>query len=382
MMVREALIAIYLFIFQIVFQTFRLFPFKQKTTFIATFGDNILYMIQELEKETDHPFVIIKMPSCSLPFSELTSRTVLRFDSPMQWIQAVYHLATSRILFVDNYLGILAKMKPKREVKCIQLWHAAGAIKRFGLEDPAFQTRSYRARKRIRTVYQRFTHVVVGSDRMVPIFRRGFGNSNMTVLRSGIPRTDFFFRPIEMRSVELVLQRKHPVIGQKKIILYAPTFRDYQASGESIPFDIDAFCAAFCDEYVLFLRLHPSISHHFQNQYPGFVYDVSDIRDVSTLFVVADILITDYSSIPFEFALLERPMIFFAHDLEQYERSRGFWQDYQMLVPGPVVRNSQELIDVMRDGVYDLDRIRAFAAEWNRYSTGRSSKNLIQTIYR
>src|SRR5699024_9287528 len=176
-----------------------LFPLKKKTSFVATYGDNILYIVQELEKETDQPFVIIRMPNCVLPFSQLTSHTVLQFDSPWHWIRAVYHLATSRIMFVDNYLAILSKIKQQEGVLCIQLWHAAGAIKRFGLEDPAFQSRSKRAKKRIRAVYQRFTHVVVGSERMVPIFQRSFGNSNMTILRSGIPRTDFFFRPIEMR---------------------------------------------------------------------------------------------------------------------------------------------------------------------------------------
>lgn len=381
-MVRETLIAIYLFIFQIIFQIFRLFPLQQKTTFVATYGDNILYTAQELEKETDHPFIIIRMPNCSLPFSELTTRTVLQFHSPMQWIQAIYHLATSRVIFVDNYLGILAKTKWKKEVLCIQLWHAAGAIKRFGLEDPGFQLRSSRAKKRIRTVYQRFTHVVVGTDRMTPVFRRGFGNQNMTILHSGIPRTDFFFRPAEMRSMELILQWKYPIIGRKKIVLYAPTFRDYKVNGGSIPFDLHAFCEAFCDEYVLFLRLHPSISQPFQNQYPGFVYDVSDVRDVSSLFVITDILITDYSSIPFEFALLERPMIFFAYDLMQYEQFRGFWQDYRTLVPGPVVTETEELIHVMQKGTYNLERIRTFAEEWNSYSTGRSSEKLIQTIYR
>src|SRR5699024_8554086 len=115
-MVREALIAIYLFMFQSLFQLFRLFPLKQNTSFVATYGDNILYIVQELEKETDQPFVIIRMPNCVLPFSQLTSHTVLQFDSPLHWIRAVYHLATSRIMFVDNYLAILSKIKQQEGV--------------------------------------------------------------------------------------------------------------------------------------------------------------------------------------------------------------------------------------------------------------------------
>lgn len=380
-MFREWLITIYLFVFHSVFRLCRVSPLQQKTTLVATFGDNIAYTIRALEKETNERFVIVKMPKCDIPFSEITTHQVLDFKAPVQWLKSIYHLTTSRVIFVDNYLGILAKMNLKPQVMCIQLWHAAGAIKRFGLEDPAFQTRSDHAKQRIQTAYQRITHIVCGSEKMTPIFQKSFGNPELAVLRTGIPRTDFFFHPIEMKSVQLVLQRKYPVTSEKKIVLYAPTFRDYDIVHSHIPIDVNKFCEAFCDDYVLFLRLHPAIKHDFHNKYPGIVYDVSDVKDVSKLLVLTDILITDYSSIPFEFALLERPIIFFAYDLAEYQQTRGFWQDYETLVPGPIVTNSADLIRVMHQADYDMERIRQFAEEWNQYSDGNSSENLIKAVY-
>lgn len=381
-MFREWIITVYLAVFQSFYKVFRLCPIKRKTAFIASFGDNILYIVHELERQTDEPFVIIKTPKCSIHFSRFSSGKVLDLKKPTHWIQAVYHLATSRIIFVDNYFGILAKMNLRPNVLLIQLWHAAGAIKRFGLEDPTFGFRSKHAQQRIRMVYRRFTHVVVGSDEMSAIFRKSFGVSDEAILRCGVPRTDFFFRPIEMKSVELILRRKFPVTSKKKIVLYAPTFRDNETSNSTIPFDVEKFCDVFCDEYVLFLRLHPAITHDFHNRYPGIVYDVSDVTNVNELLVITDILITDYSSIPFEFSILERPMIFFAYDLAEYRQTRGFWTDYGELVAGPVVTDTEGLIRVMKEGNYDIQRIRDFADQWNQYSTGTSSEKLINLLYK
>jgi len=97
--------------------------------------------------------------------------------------------------------------------------------------------------------------------------------------------------------------------------------------------------------------------------------------------VGTDILITDYSSIPFEFSLLEKPMIFFAYDLDEYKETRGFGEDYEKLVPGPVVKDTDSVIEVIKQDQFDLGHVKAFAQEWNEYSNGDSSKRLIEALY-
>src|SRR5699024_2135915 len=129
----------------------------------------------------------------------------------------------------------------------------------------------------------------------------------------------------------------HPLIHQKNVILYAPTFRDDLLHSADIAVDIDQLYRELRDEYVLLLRLHPAVRGTFVNQYPDFVLDVSGYPDIHSLLIVTDLLITDYSSIPFEFSILGKPMIFFAYDLEYYAATRGFWEDYESLVPGPIV---------------------------------------------
>src|SRR5690606_1337177 len=99
------------------------------------------------------------------------------------------------------------------------------------------------------------------------------------------------------------------------------------------------------------------------------------------LLVVTDILITDYSSIPFEFSLLNKPMVFFAYDLETYVQKRGIWERYEQFVPGPIVKRTDELIQVIKEKQFDMQKIEKFAREWNEYSTGNTSRQFVEKFY-
>lgn len=192
-MVREFAITVYLFVFRTVFLIFNLFPQKKKTVFVASFGDNILYTLKALEKQVEDQVVILKTPQCKVNFGQIIHGKKLSFKLThlVDWIESIYHLATANNVFVDNYYGFLAVTDFKPTVQCTQLWHAAGAIKQFGLKDPSIQERSPRAYERFTKVYNRFTHVVVGSEKMAGIFRESFDVSNEAIIRTGVPRTDF-----------------------------------------------------------------------------------------------------------------------------------------------------------------------------------------------
>jgi len=382
-MARELAITIYLFVFRTVFQIFRLFPQKKKTVFIASFGVNILYALRELEKQTDEQAVILKSSSCKTTFKKAPNRTQLDFKPSRlsDWIKSIYHLATAGTVFVDNYYGFLAVTDFRSGTKCIQLWHAAGAIKQFGLKDLSIENRPAKAYERFKKVYQRFDHVIVGSETMAAIFQEGFGISAQQIVRTGIPRTDFFFDDETKDEVSKTLELQFPMIKTKKVILYAPTYRDNELNVSDLKLDIDNMYRELHEDYVLFLRLHPAVSGTLKNEYPDFVFNVSVDYNINHLLVITDILISDYSSIPFEFSLLHKPMVFFAYDIDQYAQERGFWDNYDKLVPGPIVENTNDLITVLRTDNFDMERVQAFSNEWNQYSDGYSSKRLIKCIY-
>lgn len=383
-MAREIAISLYLALFRMIFSICKLFPLRSKTTFVASFGGNITETVKQLEHQVPgHAIVVLQTSGKQLDLTQNKRRIMLDFvaKNPFDYIRGIYHLATSRHVIADNYYGFLAATNFSESVQCSQLWHANGAIKQFGLEDKSIGKRSDRALNRFKRVYNRFNYVTVGSEKMKEIFKRSFGLPEERFIRSGVPRTDFFFDDANKQLAMKELELDFPVLHDKRMILYAPTYRDGEFSQDQLKLDIIQMHEHLSDEYVLFLRLHPAVTGEFENLFPDFSYDVSKYSSINRLLVGTDILITDYSSIPFEYSLLGRPMIFYAYDYEAYAKQRGVWDDYAGRVPGKVATTTTDIIDIIEQADFALEKVKPFADEWNLYSKGASSKALVQSLY-
>ncbi|WP_079506642.1 CDP-glycerol glycerophosphotransferase family protein [Mesobacillus jeotgali] len=386
-MIREFSISVYLILFKLIFSFFKLFPLKNKVTFVVSFGDNAKYVLDELKKgnSTSDIVCLYTKPSVKSIFEGYSDIGLIPFESKdiLKTILSIYHLATSKYIIIDNYYGFLAATEFKPGVECVQLWHAAGAVKKFALEDQSNASRSQRANERFLKVYRKFDKVVVGSDAMAAVFMKAFGIPSKNILRTGIPRTDFFFDKNKKKQVIEKLESDNPDLKSKKVLLYAPTYRDGELEASDIKLDLARMQKELGDDYIVLLRLHPAIRKTFSynDKFPGFVYDYSGPDyDVNELLLVTDILISDYSSIPYEFALLNKPMIFYAYDLEEYTKSRGLWENYSSMVPGPMVKETADIIKVIKKNQFDLDLVRDFSKKWNKYSNGNSSLNLVNYI--
>lgn len=138
------------------------------------------------------------------------------------------------------------------------------------------------------------------------------------------------------------------------------------------------------DDFILMLRLHPAVrtSLYLDDFMPDFLYDFSsDEYEINELLLVADILITDYSSIPFEFSLLHRPMIFFTYDLEEYKAKRGLLDEFPTNLPGPIVKDTDSIINLIKENNFNFNKIDQYAKQWNKYSNGHSSANLVRYLF-
>jgi teichoic acid glycerol-phosphate primase len=385
-MFKELLISCYLLAFKLVFSFFKSFPQKNKITFVVTFEENNIFLYQEIIKQKV-PFEIFLLCNLSIKrkFQEqVNDGTIVPFETwnLFYWFKSIYHLSTSKIVIIDNYFAFLSAIKFKKNVECIQLWHAAGALKTFGLMDKSIKKRSKKTNIRFRRVYEKFNKVVVGSEEMAKIFRDSFGLPLENILRTGVPRTDFFYDKGLHECIKLEFEKRHKGFKGKKRILYAPTFRDTQLENYKIELDIERMYQELKDEYVLLIKTHPAIKmrYNYQEQYPHFVCDLSRYKGINEILVNVDYLITDYSSIPFEFALLGKPMIFFPYDLDFYQEERGVIQDYIEEVPGPVVFETEEIIKLIKENKFESEKIHEFSNKWNEYSKGLSSKNLVDYI--
>lgn len=350
-----------------------------------SFPGNIPILVKKLNDYSINEEIVVIFDKHFAFDEPLNNVQTLHLHHPLTFIQSIYHLATSQHIFVDNYYGFLATTNFKENVNCIQVWHAVGAFKKFGLQDKTNGNRTKKARERFKKVYNRFDYIVVGSEKMEQIFKDSFGiKDDRKFLRTGVPRTDFFFDKLSIQKSVDKFNIDFPLAKTRKVILYAPTYREDDLTNNNVSFylDLDKMYKHFKTDYILLLRLHPSLKNNFTNKYPGFVYNVSDYPSINTLLVGTDILITDYSSIPFEYSLLNKPIIFFTYDLQNYEETRGLQANFKSIIPGPIAYKTEDIIEQIKKNNFNTDNIRRFANKWNEFSQGNSTEELIKKLYK
>ncbi|MCP8967869.1 CDP-glycerol glycerophosphotransferase family protein [Ectobacillus ponti] len=385
-MQREMLVAAYLFVFKVLFALFKMMPLQRKVTFVVSYGDNATYIYEEMLRQgLQYQVVFLYKETCQYNLGAYPEAKAFPFEtaSPLNMLRAAYHLATASQVIVDNYFGFLAGVRFKKGVQCVQTWHAAGAVKKFGMMTPSFYRRSGKAQKRFRRVYANFHQIVVGSDLQGEIYKEAFGVEEHQLLKTGIPRADLFFDEKRKQDILSRLLKENPKLRGKRVILYAPTFRDKELKEFRLQLDMERMYQALHEDYILVMKLHPAIRHlmEYDRRYETFVYDYSQHPDINDLLLLTDILVTDYSSIPVEFSLLGKPMIFFAYDLQRYRKKRGIIGRYED-VPGPVVFHTEALIEAIRSNQFDYERIQRFAEDWNQYSNGRASEGFVEAMRR
>ena len=299
--------------------------------------------------------------------------------------RAGYRIATSRVVVVDDYFFPLYVVEPGDQTTVVQAWHGCGAFKQFGYSvvDKSFGA-DRRLLERVR-IHSNYDVCLVSSMSVAPHFAEAF-DQPLDRFRAdlGIPRTDVLFGEERIERIVASLRHRYAIPTDRRIVLVAPTFRgdtvgDARAAG--LP-DWRVLREALGEDHVLLVRLHPFIRDALviDRELDGFVTDVSDHPDVNELLHVADVLVTDYSSVIYEFALLGRPMVFFAPDLASYERERGFYFDYRTGVPGPVVETTGALAAALRDPAPDLERVREFARRSFDVADGHSTSRVVERL--
>jgi CDP-ribitol ribitolphosphotransferase len=298
---------------------------------------------------------------------------------------AGWHLATARLFVVDDYFFPMYAIRPRRGTRFVQVWHACGAFKRFGYGTADKSFGADEAALAEFPIHTNYDLCLVSAERFAPFYAEAFRQPvERFTARLGIPRTDAFFDPDRMATVSATLRTRYGIPAGKRVVLYAPTFRGEQVTRARSPEDLDleALRRAVGSDHVVLLRAHPFVLARQQlgDDLAGFVIDVSDEPELNDLMLVSDVLVTDYSSAMYEFALLERPIAFFAPDHAAYERERGFYLDYRRDLPGPVFETSEALATWLALGTFDLERVRRFRAESFDAADGRSTERFVEEV--
>lgn len=288
-------------------------------------------------------------------------------------VRGMYLLRTSRLFVVDNAYLPVHVAPHRRGTTVVQVWHAEGALKRFGvdsirpLEEPE---RSF--------LHRNYDWVVTSGEASREAWSRAFRTPLERVLALGSPRTDFFFDEAAMAAARARVLAAFPVLAGRRVILYAPTFRG-RGRGKRAGAALDAVAlrAALPATDVLVLKGHPNLD-------PTLVttsgYDVVVERgfELNDLLVATDVLVTDYSSAIFDAALLRRRLLLLVDDLEAYELEPGLYLDYRTEMIGTQVRDTAGVIRALQEDAFDLAAYEPFVARHLGASDGHASSRFVE----
>lgn len=273
----------------------------------------------------------------------------------------------------------------------LQTWHGTPLKKlAHDIEVPEGTTfyRSGMSVEEMRATYDndvsKYNYMISPSAFTTEVFQTSFRINKERLIETGYPRNDILSNYTK-EDVETIKNRMH-LPHDKKILLYAPTWRDNSFNMKGYTFKLEVnfkkWQEVLGDEYIVVFKPHYLIVNDFNlDEVKDFVYYVDPQEDIADLYLIADVLVTDYSSVFFDYAILKRPIYFYMYDLENYrDELRGFYLDIYKDLPGDVVENEDTLLEKIHIHDFDYDRLKGFNERFNNHEDGHASKRVIDIL--
>jgi len=293
----------------------------------------------------------------------------MRFFAEM--LRSMYHLATARVCVLDSYWPPVSLLKHKESLKVIQIWHAIGKIKKSGHASAgAVSGRSVSAAKLL-NMHENYDHIIAGAKVWNYYYCESFGVTEERLLNYGLPRIDYLINTAEANRERFLAE--NPQLKEKKIILYAPTFRrNMEAKWDQIIDKVNY------SKYALIIKNHPS-QRIYGDKPQGDVHYFDDWKTMD-LISVCDYVITDYSAIALEAAVLNKKTYYWTYDYEEYLANNGLNINLYEAASGHVYADIRELLKAIDEGKYDQTVLDAYRNRYLPEDLGMSTKKICDLI--
>ncbi len=231
----------------------------------------------------------------------------------------------------------------------------------------------------------KYNYMIAPNTFCMEVFQSAFGIDKERLIETGYPRNDCLSNYDQDGLIQI--KKKHGIPLDKKVILYAPTWRDnsFVSKGYTFKLEVDfvRWKEMLGEEYVVIFKPHYLIISKFNmNEVEGFVYKVDAREDISNLYLISDVLITDYSSVFFDYASLGRPIYFYMYDLEFYrEELRGFYLDVYTELPGEIYEQEDALLEAICEETYDYEKLTQFNKIFNNKEDGNATMRVIDQVF-
>ncbi len=303
-----------------------------------------------------------------------------RTSSRQSAFALAWEMGKANTILIDDYFAILKDLGNRDEQKIIQLWHAGSGFKSVG-----YSRFGQYGSPNLRNAHRLYSYAICGSQHLRDVYSEAFGIEREAVIATGLPRIDGFLREGRAEEVLVDFEKQFPDAKGNRKILFAPTFRgrgsgDAHYDYEQINFR-ELYDSCGSDTVILFRQ------HHFvpdpapiPSEFADRLIDVASYPDTNDLMLISDVLITDYSSVIYEYALLERPMLFFAYDLDTYSATRGMHKDYREATPGSIATTFDQLVEYIRMPELSNEKTKEFVKENFDYVDTHNSDRVIDSL--
>jgi len=350
--------------------------------FGKSYSDNPKYIYEYLSKnyQGKYKFIwVIDKKNTKIPFK---ATKIKRFS-----FRYAYYLARCKY----NVFNVRQPewMKKRKENVFLETWHGT-PLKKLVFDQDDISSASPLYKTQVYKQSRAWDYLIAPNEFSSEVFRRCF-MFDKEMLETGYPRNDILHAP-NRDEIAKNIREKLRIPKNKKTILYAPTWRDDEFYGKGeykfeLHLDLNMMKEQFSDEYVLLLRTHYFIADSLDvSGLAGFAYNLSKYDDISELYLISDILITDYSSVFFDYANLRRPMLFFTYDLEKYrDILRGFYIDIETEVPGPLLFTTPEIVDAIKNieviNQRYSQKYELFYDKFCAWEDGHASEKVVKSVF-
>jgi CDP-glycerol glycerophosphotransferase (TagB/SpsB family) len=350
---------------------------NEKIVFLLSFPSTSEYILNALAAKYKDRLIICYTEEAAVLANTLKERNISTFALTSLvdlYTHIIPALSRAQVILCDNYFAIFAGFNFAEDQKIVQLWHANGAVKKFGVEANYAKQATKIDQRRYQRVYNQYTHVVVSSLEMARIFAKSYLN-DYEVLPFGYPPTDAYF---QKKDLQESFYDTFGLDANKKTVLYAPTYRE---GDETNKVNLQELYQKLPENWQLVVRPHPH-DQELKNQLVKLSegIQISEEIALSRIFSQIDCLITDYSSIPFEYTLARKQgkIIYFCYDLEAYDRTVGLQENFIEWATPNLVRTTSELLSKLTEESYD--DFEAYNDFWNTFAKGNAANQLIEWI--
>lgn len=362
---------------KILYIVFRLFPIKENRIIFESYhgskySDSIKTMYEYISKnngDMDFIWVLNKENEELKKNCKIVKKNTIKY---------YYYYSTSKYWITNSHR--YNDIPPRKGTIYTMIWHGMGDFKKFAADIKGQPNSRFKSLKKDAND---LTYLVCSSKNIIDTYSKALLVDKHKIHALGLPRNDIFYNG-KLRNL-IIEKYKHIFNTDKKIILYAPTYRRDENEFEVI-MDFNKMYESLKDDYIILVKTHYTIKHNnliINNK--NFIFDVSYFDDIQELLIISDILITDYSSVFFDFSLMHKPTIFYAYDKNEYINTwGGFYHDYDTFVPGPIVENCDELIEILNDKnklEIASNNCYKFISQYDDFKDGKSTQRVYNLVF-